>query len=141
MIGIYSGSFDPIHQGHLEIIYKALKVFDEIWVVVTKNINKPNQTNLDERVTHIEKFLAKVNNVKVLKNEHQLTADFAKEHNVNFLVRGLRNSDDLKYEIMLADGNKSVNANIETVFFISDLPTRQLSSSIIKEINSYQKKE
>ncbi|AXK51406.1 pantetheine-phosphate adenylyltransferase [Spiroplasma alleghenense] len=141
MIGIYSGSFDPIHEGHIEIINKALKVFNEVWVVVSKNINKDCQTSLDDRVKMIEKQLINFKNIKVMKNEDKLTADFARENNINFLIRGLRNSDDLKYEIMLADGNKSVYPEIETVFFISDLPVRQLSSSIIREINAYKTKK
>ncbi|AHI54115.1 phosphopantetheine adenylyltransferase [Spiroplasma sabaudiense Ar-1343] len=139
MIGMYPGSFDPFHEGHLQIIQKAAKLFEKVLVVVTKNISKNPRKSFEHRIIKIKAATKDLNNVEILINENQLTADFAKSYNANFLIRGIRNSDDMDYEIKLADGNKLIEPDLDTVFFISDLPLRKVSSSILEEIEIYQK--
>ncbi|AGR41577.1 pantetheine-phosphate adenylyltransferase [Spiroplasma taiwanense] len=136
---IYPGSFNPFHEGHLNILKKASKLFDEIIIVVTKNINKDLEPDLQARVDLIEKMTKNINNKKIALNINQLTADFAKERNINYLIRGIRDIDTLDYEIQLYDGNKLIYPELETVFFISDLGSRKVSSTFLKEIENYKK--
>ncbi|ATZ18924.1 phosphopantetheine adenylyltransferase [Williamsoniiplasma somnilux] len=138
MKAIYPGSFNPFHEGHLNILTKALNIFDEIYIVVTKNINKINDSNFSSRMEKINKA---VNNPKVhvIINENELTIEIAKKYQCSHIIRGLRSDTDFKYELEYYDGNKFLDPNIETIYFISDHEKRKLSSTIIKEIANYKK--
>ncbi|WP_339020678.1 pantetheine-phosphate adenylyltransferase [Spiroplasma endosymbiont of Atherix ibis] len=135
---IYPGSFDPFHEGHLNILLKATKLFDEVILVVTKNISKNNSLDLVQRVDKIKLKIKHLKNVKIEINQNQLTANFAKERKINYIVRGIRDSQTLDYEIELHDGNKSIYSELETVLFLSDNENRKVSSSLLKEIEKYK---
>lgn len=135
---IYSGSFDPIHSGHLDIIKKASKFFKTVYVIVTNNINKKHKEDILTRCNYVKEFLIGIKNIQVITNKSKLTAVLAKELNVQYLIRGIRSDDDIKYELELADGNKLLNQELETIFLTSDVENRKISSSILKEIEYYK---
>ncbi|AUB32050.1 pantetheine-phosphate adenylyltransferase [Spiroplasma floricola] len=135
---IYPGSFDPFHDGHLNILLKAAKLFDEVILVVTKNISKDKNPDLVQRIEKIKSKIRYLDNVKIEINQNQLTANFAKERKINYIVRGIRDSQTLDYEIELHDGNKSIYSELETVLFLSDNENRKVSSSLLKEIEKYK---
>ncbi|WP_338984848.1 pantetheine-phosphate adenylyltransferase [Spiroplasma endosymbiont of Diplazon laetatorius] len=138
---IYPGSFDPFHDGHLNILTKASKLFDEVIVTVTKNISKDSNPDLSKRVEKIKSMTKHLDNVVVEINENQLTAEFARSKNVGYIVRGIRDAQTLEYEIELYDGNKSIYKELETVLFLSDNEKRKVSSSLLKEIEQYKSEE
>ncbi|AKU79381.1 pantetheine-phosphate adenylyltransferase [Spiroplasma turonicum] len=137
-IAIYPGSFDPFHNGHLNILNKALKLFDFVYIVITKNINKNENPDLESRVNKIQLMISDLDNTKILINKDYLTIDFAKKVNAGFIVRGVRDTETFQNEIEFIDANKSLNSNIETILLVSDLNERKLSSSIIREIEFYK---
>lgn len=136
---LYAGSLDPIHKGHVDIIRKAIKLFDVLYVVITENINKNHKYSISERKDMVVNELKGLSDqIIVLTNEDKLTGDLALELGVKYLVRGIRDSNDLNYEIQLADANKTIYNDLETVFFTSDIDNREISSSLIKEIQHYK---
>lgn len=135
---IYPGSFDPMHEGHIEIVQKACELFDKLYIVVTKNINKNHKDLIENRVIKVKEQLQHFENVEVMINENRLTGDIAKDLEIKYLVRGLRDSNDLKYEIELADANKMYHPEIETIFFVSSIEKRNISSTLLKELEHYK---
>ncbi|WP_031543305.1 pantetheine-phosphate adenylyltransferase [Mesoplasma photuris] len=140
MKAIYPGSFDPIHEGHLNIIKKATNIFDEVIIVITKNINKTAKKSLEERQKNVENMIKDLKNIEVMVNADMLTIDFANKVNAKFIIRGLRGDEDFKNEIKMYDANKYLDQSIETIYLISDEEKRQISSSSLNEINSYKLK-
>ncbi|WP_342258840.1 pantetheine-phosphate adenylyltransferase [Spiroplasma endosymbiont of Dioctria linearis] len=138
---IYPGSFDPFHEGHLNILVKATKLFDEVIVVITKNISKNENPDLKYRIEKIKSMIKGLKNVKIEINENELTAYFAKQREIKYIVRGIRDSQTLNYEIELYDGNKSIYDELETVLFLSDNKNRKVSSTLLKEIEKYKSEE
>ncbi|AUM62958.1 pantetheine-phosphate adenylyltransferase [Spiroplasma monobiae] len=136
-IAIYPGSFNPFHEGHLNILTKASNLFDEIIIVVTKNITKDLNPNLLGRIKKIEQLTNNLSNVKIEINENKLTAEFAKERGIKYIIRGIRDSKTLDYEVELHDANKSIFKDLETVLFLSDNENRKISSTLLKEIEKY----
>ena len=135
---IYPGTFDPITFGHIDVIKKALKVFDRIIVATTDNINKDYFFSVDERLSIIQNSLfkdlkLKKNTIKVITFEN-LTIDLCKKYNSNVIIRGLRAVSDFEYEFQLAGMNKKLNSNIETMFLMSDIENQIISSKFVKEI-------
>ncbi|EOA07582.1 Phosphopantetheine adenylyltransferase [Mycoplasma yeatsii 13926] len=137
-IAIYPGSFDPFHDGHLNIVKKASSLFDKLIIVVSKNINKSSLLSFEKRIEIITNLTKDFKNISVIANKDQLTTDIAKKLNAKYIVRGLRSQQDFDYELNYYDGFKSLDPNIEIVYFISDVEKRQLSSSAIKEIQFYK---
>ncbi|QHX36974.1 pantetheine-phosphate adenylyltransferase [Spiroplasma sp. BIUS-1] len=138
---IYPGSFNPFHDGHLNILTKASKLFDEVIVVVTKNISKNSNPDLEERLEKIKLLTKDLKNIKIETNQDKLTADFAREKDIHYIVRGIRDTKTLDYEIELYDANKSIYEDLETVYFLSDNESRQVSSTLLKEIEKYKNEE
>lgn len=138
-IAIYPGSFNPFHKGHLNILKKAILLFDKVYVVVSKNVNKSLDPDLQSRVENIKNLIKDFSNVEIIINENKLTTTIAKELNACFIIRGLRSQTDFEYEIKYYDGFKSLDPNIEVVYFISDYDKRSLSSTILREIEFYKK--
>ncbi|ADR24301.1 pantetheine-phosphate adenylyltransferase [Mycoplasma leachii PG50] len=136
---IYPGSFNPFHKGHLNILKKAILLFDKVYVVVSKNVNKSLDPDLQSRVENIKNLIKDFDNVEIIINENKLTTTIAKELNACFIIRGLRSQTDFEYEIKYYDGFKSLDPNIEVVYFISDYDKRSLSSTILREIEFYKK--
>jgi len=136
-IAIYPGSFDPITKGHLDIISRGAKLFDQLYVVVSENIAKQTLFTVDERVNFIQGALASTSNVEVVICKNKLTVDVAHELGASVILRGLRGLHDFEPEFELAMINADLDVAIETLF----LPTRQenmfLSSSSVKEIAKF----
>ena len=137
---IYPGTFDPITYGHIDVIKKSLNIFDRVIVATTDNINKNYYFSIDERLDIINNSLIK--DLKLNKNKikvisfNNLTIDLCKKYNANAIIRGLRAVSDFEYEFQLAGMNKKLNANIETMFLMSDVENQIISSKFVKEIAS-----
>lgn len=135
-IGVYPGSFDPITNGHLDIIKRASKLFDEVIVLVAYNSNKSNNRfSVKERVEMINGAIKDLNNVRC-DSYSGLTIDFAKKNNAKFLIRGLRVVSDFDYEWSLAASNEFIDHDIEMVFLMSKKENTFISSSNIVELSS-----
>lgn len=135
----YPGTFDPITKGHLDIIERASKQFDEVVVLVMSNPNKKSLFSKDERKELIENTLEEVGglqNVKVVVGDG-LTVEMAKELGATALIRGIRAVSDYEYELQQATANMALDENIETIFMIAKPKYSFLSSSIVKEIAHY----
>ncbi|UUD36039.1 pantetheine-phosphate adenylyltransferase [Mycoplasmopsis citelli] len=129
---IYPGSFDPLHQGHIQILKKALLLFDKVYVIVTNNPDKENQSDINQRFSNTKKQLANFENVEVLMNENEFTAVFAKQLNANFIIRSARDNHDFNYELELAAGNKHLNSKLETILIIPNYKSVKYSSTLIR---------
>lgn len=130
---VFSGSFDPITKGHENIVLKAMPIFDEIIVAIGYNIMKKNAYTLEQRMRWIEDVFADCPNVKVACYEG-LTVDFCKEVGAKYIIRGLRGSVDLEYETTIAEANKKINPEIETVFFLTEPNLRCVSSTVVRDL-------
>ena len=130
---IYPGSFDPITNGHLDILDRASKVFDEIIVLVAVNPNKHFNFSIEERVEMIKEATKNMKGVKV-DSSTGLTVKYAKEHGATHLIRGLRAVSDFEYEFQLASANEFVDHSIDMVFFMARGDKTFISSSAIIEL-------
>lgn len=130
---MFPGSFDPLHEGHIKIIEKAIKLFDELYVVVTFNNEKPNASDIEKRFLNVKEKLANFKDIKIVMNKDLMTGDFARENNINFIIRSARNVTDFQYELELAAGNHSVNSQLETVLIIPDYSDIKYESRLIKQ--------
>lgn len=135
-IAVVPGSFDPITMGHLDIIKRASKIFDEVKVVVMNNSSKNSLFNVDERVQLIAEVTSSIPNVKV-DSFGGLLIDYSKEVGASSIVRGLRAVSDFEYEMQITSMNRFLNEDIETLFMISNNQYSFLSSSIVKEVAKY----
>lgn len=131
-IAIYPGSFDPLHQGHIQIIKKALKLFDFLYVIVSFNPDKNNQSDIQKRFNDVKDKLKDFSNIKVLKNTNRFTAEIANDLNANFIIRSARNINDFNYELELAAGNKKINDNLETILIVPDYDFINYSSTLLR---------
>lgn len=135
-IGIYPGSFDPITLGHLDVIKRSAKLMDVLIIGVLNNSAKIPLFTAEERVDLIQKVIGDIPNVKV-EAFQGLTVDFAKERNATVIVRGLRAVSDFEYELQVGQINRKLNPEIDTIFLTTSDAYSYLSSSIVKEIASY----
>ena len=137
-VAIYPGTFDPITYGHIDVIKKALKLFDRIVVGVSDVSNKNYLFNSDERIEIVNKALFKdlgLNKKKIsVISFSSLTTDLCKKYKSNIILRGLRAVSDFEYEFQLAGMNRKLNNNIETIFLMSDVENQIISSRFVKEI-------
>ena len=137
-IAIYPGTFDPITFGHIDVIKKALKLFDKIVVAVSDGENKNYLFNVDERIKIVKDSLfldLKLNKKKILVVQFtSLTTDLCLKYKSNIILRGLRAVSDFEYEFQLAGMNRKLNNNIETIFLMSDVENQIISSKFVKEI-------
>ena len=137
-VEIYPGTFDPITYGHIDVIKKALKLFDKIIVGVSDVSNKNYLFNSEERINIVNKAL--FNDLKLSKKKisvvsfSSLTTDLCKKYKSNIILRGLRAVSDFEYEFQLAGMNRKLNNNIETIFLMSDVENQIISSRFVKEI-------
>ena len=137
-VAVYPGTFDPITYGHIDVIKKALKIFDKLIVATTDNTDKEYFFSLEERLDIINQSLFKdlkfnKKKIKVI-SFNNLTIDLCKKYNASAIIRGLRAVSDFEYEFQLAGMNKKLNANIETMFLMSDVENQIISSKFVKEI-------
>ncbi|WP_440651400.1 pantetheine-phosphate adenylyltransferase [Candidatus Pelagibacter sp. HIMB1495] len=137
-IAIYPGTFDPITYGHIDVIKKALKLFDKIVVGVSDVSNKNYLFSSEERIEIVNKALfkdLKLNKKKIIVVSFgSLTTDLCKKYKSNIILRGLRAVSDFEYEFQLAGMNRKLNQNIETIFLMSDVENQIISSRFVKEI-------
>ena len=130
---VYPGSFDPITYGHLDIIRRAAEVFDKVIVGVLKNQTKTPLFDFDERVEMIREVVKEFPNVEVV-SFHGLLIEFTKKMNADVIVRGIRAVSDFEYELMMAQTNKQLNPEVETMFFSTSAKYSFLSSSTVREL-------
>ena len=137
-VAIYPGTFDPITYGHIDVIKKALKLFDKIVVGVSDVSNKNYLFTSEERIDIVNEALfkdLKLNKKKIsVVSFSSLTTDLCKKFKSNIILRGLRAVSDFEYEFQLAGMNRKLNNNIETIFLMSDVENQIISSRFVKEI-------
>ena len=129
---IFPGSFDPITNGHVDIIQRALPLFDEIVISIGINSNKNYMFSLEKRKSFIEKTFENEPKITV-KTYEGLTVNFCERIKASFILRGLRNPADFEFEKAIAHTNRSLS-NIETVFLLTSTGTSFISSSIVREV-------
>jgi pantetheine-phosphate adenylyltransferase len=132
-IAIYPGTFDPITYGHLNILTKATRLFDEIILAVANVTGKNTLFSTDERVNLCSKAVEHISKVKVVSFDG-LAIRFAEDVNALTIIRGLRAVSDFEYELQLSLMNKNLNADIETIFLVPDASYLYLSSSMVRQI-------
>ncbi|MFI3634491.1 pantetheine-phosphate adenylyltransferase [Streptococcus parauberis] len=133
-IGLYSGSFDPVTNGHMDIIDRASQLFDKLYVGIFYNTNKVGFLDLEGRIMVLEEALASYDNVSVVWTDNRLAVDLAKELEVTHMVRGLRNPTDFEYESNLEYFNHRLDPSIDTVYLIARNNMQPISSSRVKEL-------
>ncbi|MFY9284791.1 MAG: pantetheine-phosphate adenylyltransferase [Miniphocaeibacter sp.] len=133
---IYPGSFDPITLGHLDIVERISKKFDEVYIAILSNYKKQSLFTVDERIKIIEEACKDFNNVKVVAFSG-LLVDFAKSIDCKLIARGLREVSDYEKEVQMALMNRALDNDMETLFLVSNAKYSFVSSSIIKEVISF----
>jgi len=136
-IGIYAGSFDPVTNGHLDIIRRSSKLFDKLIVATMTNTSKNYMFSYEEKKKFIEDEIKDLTNVVVIDGNGQLTTKLAQQYHAGFLVRSMRSGDDFVYEAGIASVNKVLDDNIETIFLLADSKYANISSSMIKEVAKF----
>ena len=133
---IYPGSFDPVTFGHLDIIERSAGIVDELIVAVLINSAKKSLFSVSERVKMLSELLEGHDNIKV-ESFDGLLVDYARSKEASIIVRGLRAVTDFEYELQIAQMNRTIYSEIDTIFLTTSLEYAYLSSSIVKEVASY----
>lgn len=133
---IYPGSFDPVTYGHIDIIRRAADIFDSLTVSVLNNKVKTPLFSVEERVNILEKVTKDIPNVSVACYEG-LLVDYCKRNNAGVIIRGLRAITDFEYELQLAQTNRKLGEDVDTIFLTTSLEYAYLSSSTVKEVASF----
>lgn len=133
---MYPGSFDPITNGHVDVIERAAQLFDRVTVVIARNSKKTPMFAEDERIEMAKEALIHLDNVDVAVHAG-LVVDFAEQNNVDVIVRGLRAVSDFEYEYQIALMNRKLDAKITTIFMMPHERYTYLNSSIIRELGRY----
>lgn len=134
-IAVYPGSFDPITYGHIDIINRGLKFFDNVIVAVAQNSTKNALFTIDERVELITKVL-EGNPLAKVDTFDGLLIDYVLSQHASVIIRGLRAVSDFEYEFQIAQMNRSISQEVETLFMMTSVQYSYLSSSIVKEVSS-----
>lgn len=134
-IAVYPGSFDPITFGHLDIIDRALKIFDGVVVAVARNSEKNSLFSVKERLALLSQVLVDRPQASV-DTFDGLLVDFVRKREATVIIRGLRAVSDFEFEFQLAQMNRSITKDVETLFMMTSVPYSYLSSSIVKEVSS-----
>lgn len=135
-VAIYPGTFDPITNGHIDLISRSLRIFDKVIVAVAPSKKKKSFFTVEERIKLIEQSIGKLKGARADSFDN-LLMDYAEENGSLAVVRGLRAVSDFEYELQMALMNRRLNANIETVFMMPDQEFIFLSSTIVKEVVSF----
>ena len=133
---IFPGSFDPFTKGHEDIVLRGLEIFDEVIIGIGHNTKKIRHFEVEKMAGLIKDNFTGYPNIKVVIY-NELTANLAKRHGANYILRGLRNTTDFEYENSIAQVNRNLNQDIETVFLITSPRYAAINSSIIREIHKY----
>ncbi|MFA5515527.1 MAG: pantetheine-phosphate adenylyltransferase [Desulfuromonadales bacterium] len=136
-IAVYPGSFDPITYGHLDIIHRGLEVFDEVIIAVARNSEKKELFTTDERLSLIRQALDGTPRLRV-DTFDGLLVEYVVRQGAKVILRGLRAVSDFEYEFQIAQMNRTVQEQVETLFMMTAVPYGYLSSSIVKEVASLQ---
>ena len=132
-VGIYPGSFDPIHKGHIDIINRATKLVDKLYIAVADSPHKQPLFNLEERKDMIDNEFSSHKDIEVIAFDN-LLIDLANSLKAKILIRGLRVVSDFEYEFQMLGMNRQLDSNIETVFLMADAQRQSISSNFVKEI-------
>lgn len=135
-VAIYPGTFDPLTNGHLSIINRALKIFDKVVVAILINPNKTPLFTLEERISMLKEIFKNGENVEV-DTFNGLLIDYVVKKKTNIIVRGLRALSDFEYEFQMALMNRKLNREIQSVFLMTDYKWFYISSTIVKEAARY----
>ncbi len=133
---VYPGSFDPISNGHLDLIKRASRLFDEVHVLISNNILKTSTFTIEERIEMIKECTKQIPNVVVTSSDG-LVVNYCKENNINIIVRGMRNYSDYEAEFQLFQYNRDIYPNIETVLLMPTTKLQVVTSSAIKELVAF----
>ena len=133
-IGLFTGSFDPVTLGHIDLLTRSSKLFDKLYVGLFANLAKTNLFTMEERAHMLREALAPLPNVEVIMAQDELAVDVARRLGVTHLVRGLRSSKDLDYEAELAFFNHHLDDSIESVFLLAKPELSHVSSSRVREL-------
>ena len=133
---IYPGTFDPITNGHLDIIKRAIHIFDEVVIAVADSSAKKPMFKLSQRVEMAKLATKEIEGVKIVSFDN-LLVDFAKELDIRFIVRGLRAVSDFEYELQMGYANSSLDPNLETIYLMPTLENAFISSSVVRTILSH----
>ncbi|MCR4942635.1 MAG: pantetheine-phosphate adenylyltransferase [Campylobacter sp.] len=132
-ICIYPGTFDPITNGHLDVIKRAIKIFDHVIVAIAQNESKNPAFSLDDRIKMVEISTQNLSNIEVCGFDN-LLVDFAKSKGVNVVIRGLRAVSDFEYELQMGYANATLWSEFETIYLMPNLKNAFISSSIVRSI-------
>lgn len=138
-IALYPGTFDPITNGHLDVIYRAKKLFDKLIIAVATSQEKKPMFSLEQRIEMIKKSVENLENVEVIGFDN-LTVDLAQELNATALIRGLRAVSDFEYELQLGYLNNSLNDDVETIYLMPKLQHAFVSSSAVRTLLKFNGK-
>jgi pantetheine-phosphate adenylyltransferase len=130
---VYAGSFDPITYGHIDVIKRALGVFDKVVVAILENKDKQPLFTIDERLDMVRKALSGTKNVEI-DSFSGLLVNYLKKKNTKFTIRGLRAMSDFDYEFQMAIANKNMDPDMETFFVVTDKKYFYLNSRLVKEL-------
>lgn len=133
-IGIFPGSFDPLTNGHIQVIDQASQLFDVVYVLIARNTSKAPLFTLDERIQLVKASLKHYHNIEVMTLDSGLVAQFCKKQQIEWLIRGLRNSVDFEYEKNIAIANAQQHSSLKTMCLFTDVASQHISSSLVKEI-------
>lgn len=134
---IYSGTFDPITKGHLSLIKRSAKMFDEVIIAVAKSSAKKPMFSLAQREEMINASLKGIKNIKVIAFEG-LLVNFCREHDTNIMLRGVRSVGDFEYELQMGYANASLNKKLETLYMMPSLKYGFVSSSVVRAILNFE---
>ncbi|WP_300703156.1 pantetheine-phosphate adenylyltransferase [uncultured Campylobacter sp.] len=136
MTCLYPGTFDPITNGHLDVIKRALRIFDNLVIAVAKSEHKNPYFSVEQRKKLIELSTSNLKNIKVISFDN-LLVDLAKELKINTIIRGLRAVSDFEYELQIGYANNALWSEFETVYLMPNLKNAFISSSIVRSINAH----
>lgn len=132
-IAVFPGSFDPITLGHVDVIERALPMFDKIIIAIGSNASKKYMFDLKQRTQWIKNTFAEEKKIEV-EHYNGLTVDYCKSKNAQFILRGLRNTTDFEFEKAIAQTNKKLNPEVETIFLLTSSGLSSISSSIVRDV-------
>ena len=135
-IAIFPGSFDPFTKGHEDIVLRGLSLFDEIIIAIGYNSKKSRYFEIEMMIEKIKECFAHYPQVSVI-TYNELTAELAKKHKANYLLRGLRNTTDFEYENSISQLNRHLNSDLESIFLITSPQYAAISSTIIREVHRF----
>lgn len=137
-IAVYNGTFDPVTNGHLDIIERAAKIFDKLYITICVHPTKVGLFSLEERKQLLKLATSHLNNV-IVDSTDQLAVEYVRSVNASVLIRGLRSTTDFDYELSYAQSNQYLDKDIEIMYLMTKPSHSFISSSVVKEIASYHK--